>query len=68
MREFTSAEAIPENFKKIGDVSTSGHDTLDDVTAALSAKAAKLGGDAFKVISAGGQNKMFGNAIVYKAQ
>ena len=65
IKEFSSAEHIPEEFKKIGNVSTFG-DTVDHVTGKLAAEAEKIGGDAFKVIGISGNNKLHGNAIVYK--
>ena len=65
IKEFSSAEHIPEEFKKIGNVSAFGG-TVDDVTAKLAVEAEKIGGEAFKVIGISGNNKLHGNAIVYK--
>jgi len=66
MKEFQSSDTIPADFEEIGHVSVSGLSTLDEVTEALSKKAEEEGADAFKVISAGGNNKQHGSAIIYK--
>lgn len=67
IKEIASAEEIPANYKKIGNVTATGS-TVDDVTAKLAAEAEKLGGDAFKVIGISGNNQQHGSAIVYKAE
>ncbi|HHS7556363.1 TPA: DUF1471 domain-containing protein [Salmonella enterica] len=67
IKEFSSAETIPANYKKIGNVTATGS-TVDDVTAKLAAAAEKEGGDAFKVIGISGNNLQHGSAIVYKAE
>lgn len=67
IKEFASAETIPSNYKKIGNVSATGS-TVDDVTAALAKKAEEAGGDAFQVIGISGNNAQHGSAIVYKAE
>lgn len=67
IKEFASAESIPENFKEIGHVTATGS-TVDDVTGKLAEKAEADGGDAFKVIGIGGNNQLHGNAVVYKAE
>ncbi|NIG16172.1 YdgH/BhsA/McbA-like domain containing protein [Pantoea sp. Cy-640] len=51
---------------KIGTVSASGAYSLDDLTQKLSDKAESEGAKSFKIISAGGENKMFGVAEIYK--
>lgn len=66
MKEFQSNETIPAEYEEIGHVSVSGLTTLDEVTEALSKKAEEQGADAFKVISAGGNNKQHGSAVIYK--
>lgn len=66
MKEFQSSETIPAEYEEIGHVSVSGLTTLDEVTEALSKKAEEQGADAFKVISAGGNNKQHGSAVIYK--
>jgi hypothetical protein len=66
MKEFQSAETIGSEYEEIGHVSVSGLTTLDEVTEALAKKAEEKGADAFKVISAGGNNQQHGSAIIYK--
>ncbi|ANZ49017.1 hypothetical protein BIZ82_gp168 [Erwinia phage vB_EamM_EarlPhillipIV] len=66
MQQFAKG-SVPAGYSEIGTVSVSGKATLNDVEKALEAKAAELGGDAIVITAAGGDNKMFGNATVYKA-
>lgn len=66
MQQFAKG-SVPAGYSEIGHVSVSGQATLNDVEKALEAKAAELGGDAIIITAAGGDNKMHGNAIVYKA-
>lgn len=49
-----------------GVVSTSGQQTLADVTHTLQEKAQESGASSFKIISAGGDNQYFGVAELYK--
>lgn len=56
----------PNSGEKIGTVSVSGAYSLDDLTEKLSQKAESEGASSMKVISAGGQNKIFGVAEIYK--
>ncbi|QVW55769.1 hypothetical protein pEaSNUABM9_00188 [Erwinia phage pEa_SNUABM_9] len=65
IKEFASAETIPAEYKKIGNVTANGS-TVDEVTAELAKAAEAKGGDAFKVIGVSGNNKLHGDAIVYK--
>ncbi|WNJ81211.1 DUF1471 domain-containing protein [Cedecea neteri] len=52
--------------QSIGSVSTSGANTLDQAINQLSDKADKAGATSFKVTSAGGQNKLFATAELFK--
>lgn len=65
MKQFAQKDDA-EGFEEIGTVQVSGLATLNDVEVALAEKAEEKGGDAFYITAAGGDNKMFGNAIVYK--
>ncbi|MBV8044301.1 DUF1471 family periplasmic protein McbA [Pluralibacter sp.] len=49
-----------------GTVSASGADNLDDLQAKLAEKAREQGAKGYVVDSAGGENKMFGTATIYK--
>ncbi|MEY8709709.1 hypothetical protein A9B99_03065 [Mangrovibacter phragmitis] len=49
-----------------GVVSTSGQQTLADVTQALQEKAQAAGASSFRIISADGNNQYFGVAELYK--
>ncbi|ANZ50364.1 hypothetical protein PHOBOS_174 [Erwinia phage vB_EamM_Phobos] len=65
MQQFAKG-SVPAGYSEIGKVSVSGQATLNDAEKALEAKAAELGGDAIVIIAVGGDNKLFGNAVVYK--
>lgn len=65
MKQFAQKDDAAD-FEEIGTVQVSGLATLHDVEEALAKKAEEKGGDAFYITAAGGDNKMFGNAIVYK--
>ncbi|NDJ55896.1 DUF1471 domain-containing protein [Enterobacteriaceae bacterium 4M9] len=52
--------------EKIGVVSMGGAYTLDDLSDALSRKADKQGASAYKIISAAGNNKLYGVAEIYR--
>lgn len=52
--------------QKIGVVSASGADTLDDLNQRLGQKADALGASSYRVISAGGENQLHGVADIYK--
>ena len=50
----------------MGSVSVAGVDTLHDVQHQLAKKAAQQGASSYKIISAGGDDKYFGVAELYK--
>lgn len=52
--------------RSAGTVSASGATNLDDLQAKLAEKAQQEGAKGFVVNSAGGDNKMFGTATIYK--
>ncbi|ANZ48477.1 hypothetical protein BIZ78_gp098 [Erwinia phage vB_EamM_Caitlin] len=64
IREIASGEKV-EGLVEAGTVQVSGKSTLEEVTAALAEKAEAEGAVAFRVTAAGGNNKMFGNAVYY---
>ncbi|MBK5072999.1 DUF1471 domain-containing protein [Budviciaceae bacterium CWB-B4] len=51
---------------KVGSVSVSGASTLDQLERQLSQKADEAGASAYQIISAGGDNKLNGVAVIYK--
>ncbi|RFU93257.1 MULTISPECIES: YdgH/BhsA/McbA-like domain containing protein [Citrobacter] len=55
-----------EGLNRIGVVSVSGVTTLTELENKLSEKAVQAGGDSYKIIFAGGKNKLHGVALVYK--
>ncbi|MEX3021655.1 YdgH/BhsA/McbA-like domain containing protein [Kluyvera sp. STS39-E] len=55
-----------EGSNRIGVVSASGATTLSELESKLSEKAVQAGGGSYKIISAGGANKLHGVALVYK--
>ncbi|WP_241613076.1 DUF1471 domain-containing protein [Rosenbergiella epipactidis] len=54
------------NGDRLGLISVTGVDSVDDATRSLSKKADELGGGKFRVISLGGNNKLFAVAEVFK--
>ena len=66
IKEFASNETIPAEYKEAGSVSVSGLLTVTEVTEALAKKAEGEGADAFKVIAVTGNNKLHGDAKIYK--
>lgn len=60
--EVTSAAGM----QPIGSVSVSGADTLSDLQHQLKQKATQDGASSFKIISAGGDDKYYGVATLYK--
>lgn len=64
IREIASGEKV-EGLVEAGTVQVSGKSTLEDVTRALGELAEAEGAVAFRVTAAGGNNKMFGNAVYY---
>lgn len=51
--------------QKMGTVSVSGASTLESLNAQLQEKAEQAGASSIRIISAGGDNKMFGVAEMY---
>ncbi|MBK5142321.1 DUF1471 domain-containing protein [Budviciaceae bacterium BWR-B9] len=51
---------------KVGSVSVSGASTLDQLERQLAQKADEAGATSYKIISAGGDDKLNGVAIIYK--
>lgn len=64
IREIVSGEKV-EGLVEAGTVQVSGKATVEDVTRALAEAAEAEGAVAFRVTAAGGNNKMFGNAVYY---
>lgn len=58
-----STNSMGEHLKT---VSVSGASSVDEVIQQLNEKAQALGADSIKVTSVGGQNKMFGTAVILK--
>ncbi|HCD1366843.1 YdgH/BhsA/McbA-like domain containing protein [Raoultella terrigena] len=52
--------------EKLGFVSITGASNLSDVTQQLNTKADNVGASSFRIISAGGKNRMYGVAEIYK--
>jgi len=65
-----SAESLSRNdtgqLRPAGTVSVTGAANLDDLQAKLAEKAKDVGASGFVVNSAGGENRMFGTATIYK--
>ena len=65
-----SAESLSRNdtgqLRPAGTVSVTGAANLDDLQAKLAEKAKDEGASGFVVNSAGGENRMFGTATIYK--
>lgn len=55
-----------EGLTKIGSVSASGSTTLSGLEKKLAQKADDAGATSYKIISAGGENKLHGVAIIYQ--
>ncbi|TQI82516.1 uncharacterized protein DUF1471 [Serratia fonticola] len=51
--------------QKIGVVSVSGASNLSALEAELANKAAASGANAYRIVSAGGQNKLYGTAEIF---
>lgn len=60
--EVTSADGQ----RSVGSVSVSGADTLSDLQQQLAQKADQQGASSFKIVSAGGDDKYYGVATLYK--
>ncbi|MBP2170840.1 hypothetical protein J2125_004032 [Erwinia toletana] len=55
-----------EGLTKIGTISASGETTLSDLENKLALKADERGASAYRIISAGGENMLYGVAVIYK--
>lgn len=53
------------NAQKIGVVSVSGASNLSTLEAELASKAAASGASSYRIVSAGGQNKLHGTAEIF---
>lgn len=51
---------------KVGSVSASGSTTLSGLEKKLAQKADEAGATSYKIVSAGGENKLHGVAIIYQ--
>lgn len=51
--------------QKIGVVSASGASNLSALEAELASKAAASGANSYRIVSAGGQNKLYGTAEIF---
>lgn len=61
-----STFAAEQHSKKMGVVSVTGASTLDELTRNIEKKAAESGASSFKITSAGGGNKLYGTAVLYR--
>lgn len=55
-----------EGLNRIGSVSASGVTTLSALENLLAKKAEDAGASSYRIVSAGGENKLHGVAIIYK--
>jgi len=61
-----AAEMPSADSQNLGTVSVSGASSLDSLQAKLQEKAEQAGATSIRIISAGGENKMFGVAEIYR--
>ncbi|MGR7122783.1 YdgH/BhsA/McbA-like domain containing protein [Klebsiella aerogenes] len=54
------------SLQKIGVVSSGGFTSLDDLDASLAMKAADAGASHYRIVSASGNNKLSGMAVLYR--
>ncbi|EFH4698595.1 DUF1471 domain-containing protein [Escherichia coli] len=54
------------SLQKIGVVSSGGFTSLDDLDASLAMKAADAGASHYRIVSASGNNKLSGTAVLYR--
>lgn len=59
-------EKVKTQYVEVGEVSTSNGTSVSDAKADLSKKAEKLGGDIYVMKTGRTNNKVHGNAMVYK--
>lgn len=64
IQPLTSAETA--QLRPFGSVSAQGARTLDDLETKLAEKAREQGAKGYIINAAGGQNLLYGNAIIYK--
>ncbi|WP_447870538.1 multiple stress resistance protein BhsA [Serratia fonticola] len=72
LTSFASVAAEPvsqqqaQSLTEVGVVSASGVTTLSSLEAKLAAKAKAQGASSYRIVAAGGNNMLHGNAIIYK--
>ncbi|WP_422526176.1 multiple stress resistance protein BhsA [Serratia fonticola] len=72
LTSFASVAAEPvsqqqaQSLTEVGVVSASGVTTLSSLEAKLAAKAEAQGASSYRIVAAGGNNMLHGNAIIYK--
>lgn len=54
------------SLQKIGVVSSGGFTSLDDLDASLAMKAADAGASHYRIVSASGNNRLSGTAVLYR--
>lgn len=59
-------DKVKDQYVEVGNVSTSGETSASDAKAELSSKADKLGGEIYVLTAGNTNNKIHGNATVYK--
>ncbi|TDN49368.1 uncharacterized protein DUF1471 [Buttiauxella sp. JUb87] len=59
-------EKVKDQYVEVGNISTSGETSTADAKAELSKKADEKGGDIYVLTSGNTNNKIHGNAVVYK--
>lgn len=72
LTSFASVAAEPvsqqqaQKLTEVGVVSTGGATTLSSLEAKLAAKAKAQGASSYRIVAAGGNNMLHGNAVIYK--
>ncbi|HGM5489506.1 TPA: YdgH/BhsA/McbA-like domain containing protein [Serratia fonticola] len=72
LTSFASLAAEPvslqqaQSLTEVGVVSAGGATTLSSLEAKLAAKAAAQGASSYRIVAAGGNNLLHGNAVIYK--
>ena len=72
LTSFASVAAEPvsqqqaQNLTEVGVVSASGVTTLSSLEAKLAAKAEAQGASSYRIVAAGGNNMLHGDAVIYK--
>lgn len=72
LTSFASVAAEPvsqqqaQSLTEVGVVSASGVTTLSSLEAKLAAKAEAQGASSYRIVAAGGNNMLHGNAVIYK--